>query len=372
MLPALHEDPVVHPQLGDRRPESPHVPLRVVGLEDAGASVAVPHLRQRVLALGQRDAGIGVERLDVRGEVEQCGLGVIEFAGVGRVPVAVDRPEVDAHQIVGSIQDRRLAARLALGHLEEVGPGLDRRADLLGVVDPPGGAPVLAHRVPVARVPRLVGVRRVDVLEVRQPSQIHRLQQAELDHLRDVHPGRNDDVVAAGTRPGRQLGDGFLVGRVDVDLGLRSELFGELLEELGVVVLGPVEEVELVLDLSRRSGRRRASGAGIRLVGAARSQQHASREHRDGGASQERPTRDPRRCCFRRQDLERSIRHVPSFTRGPWRPLPPGPPSRCLPVPLRRRAHGLRPRCTRPAIRPAAAAPSAEEASPARPCCPPR
>ena len=119
-------------------------------------------------------------------------------------------------------------------------------------------------------------------------------EQAELDHLRDVHPGGDDDVVAAGALGGVELGDHLLVRGVDVDLGRRAVVVGELLEELGVVVLRPVVEVELVLQLGGH-----ASGgtgcAGVSLAPVPRSLPHAASSTLPENSATAPPCRNSRR-----------------------------------------------------------------------------
>jgi len=251
--------PLTMHQLGDRRTEHPLVALGVLDRQQALAGVSVPGHRHGVLALHQVDPRVGVVGLDVRRDllVDVVAAGV-ECRLVGGRPVArrVLGPEVQAGQVAGRGQHRRVPLGLVLHRVDEVGPGLQVTLDHGRVVDEPGGSPVLADRVVVVRVPVLTPVLRVDVLEVGHPRQVHLLQQLLGHHQRDVDPGGTHDVVAALADPGRvELGDRLLVGVEEVDRDLRTLLGGELLPQLRVVVGRPVVDQQLALD---RSGARRA------------------------------------------------------------------------------------------------------------------
>ena len=105
---------------------------------------------------------------DVRGErVHDVVLARVEVGVVGRVPVDAVRPVVHAGDLGRVIQHARLAARLVLRGIQEVGPRLQLARDHGLVVDEAGRAPRLADRVVVGGVPGAAEVGVVHVLDVR-------------------------------------------------------------------------------------------------------------------------------------------------------------------------------------------------------------
>ena len=160
-----------------RRPRRPRARRRV----------AVPHLRQCVVPLREVDAGVGVEGLDVLGElVDHEVLGLVEVLLALGVPVDAVGPEVHPGLVGGRVEHGHVAARRAHRRVDEVLPGLDGGRDDGVVVDPSGRAPVLRHAVLVPGVEGLIRVERVDVLEVRELGQVELFEQTLLHHLGDV------------------------------------------------------------------------------------------------------------------------------------------------------------------------------------------
>jgi hypothetical protein len=142
----------------------------------------------------------------------------------------------------------------------------------------------------VVRVPWLVRVLGLEVREVRDLREVQLGEQVELHHLRDVDARRHHDVVAARALGRRQLRDHLLVRGVDVDLRGGAVVVRELLEQLRVVVLGPVVEVQLVLEIGGDppgAAGRTLAAAPRGVVAPARGQQHAAREQSHRGSLEE-------------------------------------------------------------------------------------
>ncbi len=123
---------------------------------------------------------------------------------------------------------------------------------------------VLDHVVLARRVVLRLEELGVEVLLVRQQRVVHLQQLVGLDQLRDGVLARRDDVVRRAT--GVELGEQLVVRRVVglVDLQARLRHVGqrrELLVRRRVVVLRPVEDLEVVLErlAGQRVGARRWS-----------------------------------------------------------------------------------------------------------------
>src|SRR5690606_7609898 len=166
------------------------------------------------------------------------------------VPVDAVGPVVDAGDLHRVVEHARAPARLVLGGVEEVVPGLQLARDDGLVVDEARGAPRLADGVLVLRIPHAPEVGGVDVLDVGDEVAVELVEQPVLDQLGDEHARRNDDVVAGGALRGDELGDHLLVGAVGVERDARAQLGGEVLEHARVVVVAPGVDRERVLELA--------------------------------------------------------------------------------------------------------------------------
>jgi hypothetical protein len=119
---------------------------------------------------------------------------------------------------------------------------------------------------------------------------VERHQEAETLLDPDVVGVRDDDVVDLLALRRLELGEELLVRRVIRLLERDAVLLRELLRVLRVVVLGPVVEEELVLDLLLVQGRARDGGGAAAAAGGAAARGRRDRER--AGAEQLAPVQD--------------------------------------------------------------------------------
>jgi len=119
---------------------------------------------------------------------------------------------------------------------------------------------------------------------------VERHQEAETLLDPDVVGVRDDDVVDLLALRRLELGEELLIRRVIRLLERDAVLLRELLRVLRVVVLGPVVEEELVLDLLLVQGRARDGGGAAAAAGGAAARGRRDRER--AGAEQLAPVQD--------------------------------------------------------------------------------